>query len=140
MTQQIIPENDLETWMLKAQHGEMELEEFIGKLISSQVYLPLRDPYTIVDIQLSDQFRPFSLKDKNETEVLILFTSEERATEFLKNHEEVKSVLLEEFGNLLLKNGVGYGVSINPDQDIGMDLEPEMVEQLVQIQHARTIN
>lgn len=133
MTGTVETKNDLEMWMLQTQDGQMEFNEFIDKLITSQVFLPVRDQYNIAGFQATDRAVPLSIKDENDTDILIVFSSPDRARDFLKDYSEYQGGLLEEFGKLLLMNGVGYGVSINPDSDIGIDLEPVMVEQLVQL-------
>ncbi len=38
--------------------------------------------------------------------------------------------LLTEFNWILERTGSGIGISINPDWPVGIDLEPEMVQQL----------
>lgn len=133
MTASFEPKNELEQWMLQAQEGQMEFDEFIHKLVTAQVFLPVRDQYNIGGFQASNQAIPFSIKDENDTNILVVFSSPDRAREFLRDHADYQSGLLEEFGKLLLQNGVGYAVSINPDNEVGLDLEPTLVEQLVQL-------
>ena len=57
-------------------------------------------------------------------------TSPDRAKSFLSDHPDYKGGLLTEFKWVLEKLGVGYGITINPDGELGMDLEPGMVDQL----------
>jgi hypothetical protein len=61
---------------------------------------------------------------------LILFTSPERSKVFLQDFPEYDGGLLAEFKWILERTGSGIGVSINPDWPVGIDLEPDMLEQL----------
>ena len=71
------------------------------------------------------------MKDDTGTEYLILFTSPERATEFIKDFPGYgDGGLLAEFTWIMEKMGVGFGISLNPDWPVGIDLEPEIVKQL----------
>lgn len=118
--------------MVQAQEGQMKFDEFIDKLVTAQVFLPVRDELNIGGFQSSDRAVPLSIKDENDTNILVVFSSPDRARDFLQDYADYKGGLLEEFGKLLLMNGIGYGVVINPGYDVGLDLEPDMVEQLVQ--------
>lgn len=133
MTIAFEPKNDPEIWMLQAQEGQMDYDEFISKLFTVQVFLPVRDQQNIGGFQASSRAISLSLKDENDTDILVIFTSPDWAHDFLKDFADFQRGVLEEFGKLLLMNGVGYGVTINPDIEVGLDLEPSMVEQLVQL-------
>ena len=61
---------------------------------------------------------------------LILFTSPERAKTFVQDYPGYEGGLLAEFRWVLERTGSGVGVSINPNWPVGMDMEPEMVQQL----------
>jgi len=73
---------------------------------------------------------PLTLESGDGMENLVLFTSPERAREFLEDQTGFKGGLLVEFKWVLERTGTGVGVSINPDWPVGMDLEPEMLQQL----------
>ena len=73
---------------------------------------------------------PLTVRAEDNTEVLILFTSPERAKRFLQDYPAFDGGLLAEFKWVLERTGSGVGISINPDWPVGMDMEPEMVQQL----------
>jgi hypothetical protein len=73
---------------------------------------------------------PLTVRAEDNTEVLILFTSPERAKEFVGDYPGYDGGLLAEFTWILERTGSGIGISINPDWPVGIDLEPEMVQQL----------
>jgi hypothetical protein len=63
-------------------------------------------------------------------ETLILFTSPERAKNFLEQFPDYKGGLLAEFTWILEKIGKGHAISINPDLPTGLDMTPDMLNQL----------
>jgi SseB protein N-terminal domain len=130
------PHNDLEKYMVQAQEGKVSLDEFMNTLVESQVFMPVRDELNIGGFQGSTKAVPLSLEDENGTNILVIFTSPDRSKESLNDYPDYKGGLVEIFGKLLQMNGVGYGVTINPSEEVGMDLEPEMVEQLVRLSQA----
>ena len=73
---------------------------------------------------------PLTLKSEDEIEVLILFTSPERGRDFLPAYPGYAGGLLAEFSWILERTGSGIGISINPNWPVGLDLEPDMVQQL----------
>lgn len=124
------PKNELEQHLLAAQEGQMDSETFMAHLMTAQVFMPVKDKYQIANFQGSDRAVPLSVTTEDGTEVLILFTSPERAKEFLKDFPGYEGGILTDLNWILEKMGVGYGISINPDWDVGIDLEPGMIEQL----------
>lgn len=127
------PRNDLEKSLLAAQEGTITGEQFMQALLESQVYMPIyeKSGNGIANIQLDVKAKPLSIKSDTGEEFLILFTSPERATEFVKDHPGYsEGGLLAEFTWILEKMGVGFGISLNPDSSVGFDLEPESVKQI----------
>lgn len=124
------PHNDLENFLLQVQEGKVGLDEFMNTLVESQVFLPVRDELNIGDFQ-SKKAVPLSLEDENGTNILVIFTSPERAKDFLADYPDYNGGLVEIFKKILQMSGVGYGVTINPGCEVGMDLEPDMIEQIV---------
>ena len=128
------PRNDLEKNLLAAQNGEIAGEQFMQELMGSQVYMPIfeKSGNEIANIQLDSKATPLSIKSDSGEEFLILFTSPERSTEFVKDHPGYgEGGLLAEFTWILEKMGVGFGISLNPDQPVGLDLEPEAIKQIM---------
>jgi hypothetical protein len=122
--------NELEEKMLAAQEGQLSGEEFMKYLMDTQVFMPVRDSVGIQGFTSSTQAIPLTLKSEDEIEVLILFTSPDRARDFVREFPGYEGGLLAEFSWVLERTGSGIGISINPDWPVGFDLEPGMVQQL----------
>jgi hypothetical protein len=121
--------NELEQQLLEAQEGRLTSEDFMHYLMETQVFMPVKDSIGIAGFTSSDKAMPLTLRAEDNTEVLILFTSPERAKEFVSDYPGYDGGLLAEFGWILERTGTGIGISINPDWPVGIDLEPEMVQQ-----------
>ena len=122
--------NELEKNLLAAQEGQMASEAFMAYLMDTQVFMPIKDSIGIEGFTSSTSAIPLTLKSEDNIEVLILFTSPERAKEFVQEFPGYEGGLLAEFSWVLERTGCGIGISINPNWPVGMDLEPEMVQQL----------
>jgi hypothetical protein len=122
--------NELEENLLAAQEGQMSSDEFMKYLIDTQVFMPVKDSIGIEGFTSSDKAVPLTLKTEDGVEVLILFTSPDRSKEFVQDFPGYDGGLLAEFKWVLERTGSGIGISINPNWPVGMDLEPEMIEQL----------
>jgi hypothetical protein len=128
-----IAENDLEKKLIQAQNGEMSVEQFLRDLLVMQVFMPILEKHDIGGFQNSKQAIPLSVKDE-QGEMIILFTSPERAKEFVKDYPGYGGGLLEDFNWIIEKIGGGYGVILNPGYEVGLELEADMIEQLGQPQ------
>jgi len=122
--------NELEEKLMAAQQGQLAGGEFMKYLMDTQVFMPVKDSIGIEGFTSSDKAVPLTLKSEDGIEVLILFTSPERAKGFLSDYPEFDGGLLAEFRWVLERTGTNVGVSINPNWPVGMDLEPEMIQQL----------
>ena len=122
--------NELEVKMLAAQEGQLSSEEFVKYLMDTQVFMPVKDSVGIQGFTSSTKAIPLTLKSEDDVEVLILFTSPDRARDFLREFPGYEGGLLAEFSWILERTGSGIGISINPDWPVGFDLEPGMVQQL----------
>ena len=122
--------NELEEKLLAAQEGKLAGEAFMDYLMDTQVFMPVKDAVGIEGFTSSDKAVPLTLKTEDDVEVLILFTSPERAKEFVQDFPGYDGGLLAEFSWVLERTGSGVGISINPTFSVGMDMEPEMVQQL----------
>jgi hypothetical protein len=120
--------NELEQQLLAAQEGKITSEDFMHYLMETQVFMPVKD--SIAGFTSSDKAIPLTIRAEDNTEVLILFTSPERAKAFVEAYPGYDGGLLAEFNWILERTGSGIGISINPDWPVGIDLEPEMVQQL----------
>ena len=122
--------NELEQNLIAAQEGQMSGDAFMKYLMDTQVFMPVKDSIAIEGFTGSDKAVPLTLKSEDGIEVLILFTSPERAKSFVQDYPGYDGGLLAEFRWVVERTGSGIGVSINPDWPVGMDMEPEMIQQL----------
>jgi hypothetical protein len=122
--------NELEEKLLAAQDGQLSSELFMEYLMDTQVFMPVKDSIGIEGFTSSNKAVPLTLETEDGVEVLVLFTSPDRSKEFVQDFPGYDGGLLAEFKWVLERTGSGIGISINPDWPVGMDLEPEMIEQL----------
>lgn len=130
MTQQTM--NEAEELLVKALAGELEGDAFIQQLMEVTLFMPIYEKHQIGGLQptTSDQAVPLTLDDEQGNKILILFTSPERAKVFVRDFPGYGGGLLAEFKWILEKIGVGYSISINPDHEMGIDLEVGMLQGL----------
>lgn len=133
MNETFEPKNELEKKLIAAQEGKIPGDQFMMELLSSEVFMPILDKHGIGGLQDSAQANPLTLTADDGTETLILFTSPERAREFVRNFPGYEGGLLAEFKWILEKVGSGLAISLNPNWSAGIDMEAEMVEQLSQM-------
>lgn len=124
------PKNELEKKLLAAQEGQIPGHEFMDALLASEVFMPILDKHGIGGLQDSTRATPLTVPTEDGPEVLILFTSPERARDFVRDFPGYGGGLLAEFKWVLEKVGVGVGICLNPGHAAGIDIEPETVRQL----------
>lgn len=122
--------NEVEEKLLAAQEGQLSSESLMQYLMDAQVFMPVKDSIGIEGFTSSDKAIPLTIKTEDDLEVLILFTSPDRSKGFVQDFPGYDGGLLAEFKWVLERTGSGIGISINPDWPVGMDLEPEMIQQL----------
>lgn len=133
MSQDFQPTNDLEQKLLDAQEGRAAPQEFINTLMGSEVFMPVYEKHQIGGFVSSSQARPLTLEAEESGEkVLVLFTNPERAKDFVKGFPGYEGGLVAEFSWVLEKLGVGFGISLNPGLDVGIDLEAQALQQMTQ--------
>jgi hypothetical protein len=126
------PRNDLEHRLAAAQAGEIAPEVFMQELVEAQVFMPVQDePEAIKGLQRSTRARPLVLQADDGTLVLVLFTSPERAKAFVREFPGYGGGLLTEFRWVLERVGDDNGIVINPGLELGIDMEPETVSQMM---------
>lgn len=139
MSQHTEARNELETKLLDAQDGRITSEELLEILLQSQVYMPVQEEKAaVLNIQRSPRAQPLVLPDESGTPILIIFSSPERSKEFVKDYPGYGGGLLTEFTWIIERMGRDYGIALNPGEDIGFDMEPETVNQLVDTLANRT--
>ena len=122
--------NELEQKLMEAQEGSLPESEFMDYLLEAQVFMPVRDSINIAGFTGSNKAIPLTLHTDDALEVLVLFTSPERAKNFVQDYPGYDGGLLVEFKWVLERTGSGVGISLNPTWPVGMDLEAEMVQRL----------
>ena len=122
--------NELEQKQMAAQEGNLPESEFMHYLLEAQVFMPVRDSINIAGFTGSNKAIPLTLHTDDALEVLVLFTSPERAKNFVQDYPGYEGGLLVEFKWVLERTGSGVGISLNPTWPVGMDLEAEMVQRL----------
>ncbi len=129
------PKNEIEKQLLQLHQGSLDEKEFMTQLFSAELFMPIRDESgsSVGNLQKSQNATPLTIEAEDGTHVLILFSSPERARSFLQGYPGYGGGLLAEFKWILEKVGGGYGISINPDNDTGIDLEAETVEQMSEL-------
>lgn len=131
MEQAFIPQNDLERQLLAAQEGSLGEDEFMHALLTAQVFMPIHDKHGIGGLQTSQSAMPLTLDSGAGFDVIVLFTSPERAKAFIQDYPGYEGGLLAEFTWVLEKMGSGLGLTLNPGWEAGLDMEPETVQQLL---------
>jgi hypothetical protein len=124
--------NDAEKLLVQALAGELEGDAFIQQLMELTLFMPIYEKHQIGGLQptTGDQAIPLTLDDESGDKVLILFTSPDRAKAFVRDFPGYGGGLLAEFKWIIEKVGVGYSISINPDHEMGIDLEVGMLQGL----------
>lgn len=130
MSDELTPQNDLERQLIAAQEGEIPPESFIEMLLGSEVFMPVYEKHQIGGLQVNTVAQPLKLQDEEGREVLVLFTSPERAKRFVSNFPGYGGGLVTEFTWILEKLGVGFGITLNPGEAFGMEFEAQDLEQL----------
>ncbi len=123
--------NSLEQDLVAAQEGRLASDVFMERLMDAQVFMPVRDSINRLGIQISTQADPLRIKREDGVEVLVLFTSPERAKPFVANYAGFSGGLLAEWRWVIERVGVGIGIALNPGWSVGFDLDPEDVASLI---------
>jgi len=132
MNQTFTAHNELETKLVAAQRGELDSEQFMHELLAAQVFMPVEDePSGIQGFQRSARANPLTLHTDDGQNVLVLFTSPERAKPFLEDFPAFQGGLLTEFTWILGRIGSGIAISLNPGVEFGIDFDADTVEQLI---------
>jgi len=120
--------NELEALLLDFHAGRIEPEEFARRLLDTQVFMPVKDEkHAIAGFQASTKAEPLLVEDEAGTRILVLFSSPDRARDFLAAFPGYGGGMLVAFAWLLRRMGAGVSIAINPEQTPGFDLDPEMV-------------
>jgi hypothetical protein len=125
--------NELEAKILEAQEGRISSDDLLKTLMGSQVFMPVQDEKApVLNVQRSTRAQPLVLSAEEGTPILVLFSSPERAKPFLEDYPGFTGGILESFKWVLQNMGSGYGIMLNPDSEVGFDMELETVQDLIQ--------
>lgn len=130
MSDDFRPQNELEHQLIAAQDGGITPESFIETLVGSEVFMPIHEKHRIGGLQTQEVAHPLRLRGESGDEVLVLFTSPERAKGFVRDHPGYGGGLVVEFTWVLDRLGIGYGVSLNPGLAYGIDFEAQDLAQI----------
>ena len=124
------PRNELEFQLLAAQEGKLAPRAFMRQLLDAQVFVPVEEPLAFDGIQSSERARPLIVSSDEGSQVLVVFTSPERAKPFVADLPAYRGGILAEFRWVVERLGPGLDVALNPGWSVGMDLEAETIERL----------
>ncbi len=130
MPDDFTPQNDLERQLIAAQDGQIPPEAFIETLVGSEVFMPIYEKHQIGGFQAQQAAQPLKLKGEDGGEVLVLFTSPERAKGFVADFPGYGGGLVADFTWILEKLGIGYAITLNPGLPVGIDFEAQDVAQI----------
>lgn len=136
MTDQTIePKNELEHKLLAAMNGELAGEDFMRELLVEQVFIPIRDDKDdgIAGFQRTTKATPLVVRDEDGQNILVLFTSPERARDFLAETPDYSGGLLAEFEWIVERMEPGFAIVVNPGDEFGIDIAPEDVTEMLGI-------
>jgi len=132
-TEDLQAKNELERKLLAAIRGDLSAEDFMRELLTQQVFIPIRDDRDsgITGLQLTNKATPLIVDDEEGGKILVLFTSPERAKDFLADVPDYSGGLLAEFAWLVERIEPGIRIAVNPGIELGMDIEPEHVMEML---------
>lgn len=125
--------NELEAKVLAVQEGRITSDDLLQMLMDSQVFMPVQEAQApVLNTQRSTRAQPLVLSSEEGTPILVLFSSPERAQPFLEDYPGFTGGMLESFKWVLQNMGDGYGIMLNPDSEVGFDMQAETVRELIQ--------
>jgi len=130
--------NELEKKLLAAMSGELDSDAFMLELMAGQVFMPVKDDKDsgIKGLQLTMRATPLVVQDDDGNNILVVFTSPERAKGFLADYPDFTGGLLTEFTWVLERMEPGFAIAVNPGLEAGIDVEPEIITQMLELMAA----
>jgi hypothetical protein len=125
--------NELEQKLLAAMNGELASDDFMHALMTQQIFIPIKDDKDsgIIGFQHTTKATPLVIQDEEGVNILVLFTSPERAKDFLADTPGYSGGLLENFSWIVERMEPGFAIAVNPGIDLGIDIDPENVTEMV---------
>ena len=132
-SQALEAKNELERKLLAAMNGDLSSDDFMRELLTQQVFIPVRDEKDsgIKGFQRTTKATPLVIEDDEGHKILVLFTSPDRAKSFLAEVPDYSGGLLADFAWIVERMEAGFAISVNPGLEMGMDIEPENVTELL---------
>lgn len=130
MTPDFQPQNDLERQLIAAQEGQIPPEVFIQTLLGSDVFMPVYEKHQIGGFATDTKAQPLKVQSEDGKDILVLFTSPDRAKAFVADYPGYGGGLVTEFTWILEKLGIGYGITLNPGQEVGIDFQAQDVARI----------
>lgn len=137
MSDPYLDNKELEGTIIALHNNEIEGSDFISSLLDCQLFMPIFEKHKIAGLQESKRPKPLLFTDEDGVEVMLLFTSPDRAKPVVKDYEGYSGGLVAEFLWLLSIVQKGWGISINPGLESGIDLDPDMVQQIIDSQKSQ---
>lgn len=123
MTQSFVPMNELESMLVQAKNGQAPVSDLIRALVDSDVALPSRSE-VLAD---GKGFEPL-LFSKEKVQMVACFTDKSRIGEYVKM---TPYCLVMKGKDFLRGLPSGHGVVINPGQEVGFDISPDGVSEVL---------
>jgi hypothetical protein len=119
----LVPSNPLETALVAAKKGELPVVQFLPVLLDSDVVVASANEV------LPDGFglRPL-IFDRGGTAMIAIFSSAERAKPF---EEQARHAFVVNARTFLAGLAPSAGVVLNPGWDVGLDLGPEGIRDIL---------
>jgi hypothetical protein len=138
--QEFEAKNELERKLLAAMEGVLEAEDFMRELLTEQVFIPIKDEKDagIGGFQRTTKATPLVVEDEDGQVFLVLFTSPDRARDFLAETPGYGGGLLADFAWIVERMEPGFAIVVNPGSEFGMDIEPENVTRMLEMLAAKS--
>jgi hypothetical protein len=136
MSEQMLEaKNELEQKLLAAINGELSSDDFMQVLLMQQIFIPIKDDREsgIGGLQLTTKATPLVIEDETGQIILVVFTSPDRAKEFLVDVPGYSGGLLADFPWIVERMEPGFSIAVNPGLDLGMDSDPENVAHMLEL-------
>ena len=128
-------ENKLEAKLKQLYSDKLDITEFMQFLLTAQVFLPVQDDNTAVSgFQSKPQAKPLIIEfsdNDSEHKTMVVFSSPEKSKLFLSDYPDYSGGLLVDIGWILARISPETSLSINPNMEMGIDLDPSTIQQLV---------
>jgi hypothetical protein len=138
---------DLNQLLEQAHQGTIEIDQFMGQLLDSQIFMPVTAPNDSeasektapAGFQKSEEAIPLTLDTEDGFKVMVIFSDPQLSKEFLQDFPDYSGGFITEVPWMLERLGEGMGFSLNPGLDNGIDFDPDTVRQLMTLYHRQQV-